>query len=210
MTRIGLISDVHASCAPLLDALAIFRQQDVKHILCAGDIAGYGEELEETIQALLDNNCQSISGNHDIWYLEEANVIIPGIQHYLESLPESLTVEIESSSLCMVHARPPCENMGGIHLLDDRGNIIPQQLVQWKEYLLDFAYDILVVGHTHQVFAQYIGNTLVINPGSTKFNHSCAILSLPEKKVEFFALSGSTIRKSWNWGVFFAGSNADG
>jgi predicted phosphodiesterase len=39
---------------------------------------------------------------------------------------------------------------------------------------------VLVVGHTHQVFAETVGGVLVVNPGSSAFNHSCAILSLPD------------------------------
>jgi len=51
-TKIGLISDVHATIAPLRDALSIFQQEDVDIILCAGDIAGYGNELNQTIEQL--------------------------------------------------------------------------------------------------------------------------------------------------------------
>ena len=76
-----------------------------------------------------------------------------------------------------------------------------EQLAYWADRLQGFAYDVLVVGHTHQVFAQRVANTLVINPGSTLFNHSCAVLSLPELQVEWFALSGQTLLKSWNWGM---------
>lgn len=61
--------------------------------------------------------------------------------------------------------------------------------------------DVLVVGHTHQVFAERLAGTLVINPGSTLCNHSCAMVSFPELQVEWFALSGQTLRNSWNWGM---------
>jgi hypothetical protein len=40
----------------------------------------------------------------------------------------------------------------------------------------------------------------VINPGSCCFNHSCAILTLPQKQVEWFGLSGQPISRVWNWG----------
>lgn len=61
------------------------------------------------------------------------------------------------------------------------------------------ASDLLVVGHTHQVYAERLGGTLVINPGSTLFNHSCAVLHLPAQRVEWFAVGGA-IRRVWNWG----------
>ena len=57
-----------------------------------------------------------------------------------------------------------------------------------------------MVGHTHQVFAETMGGVLVVNPGSSVFNHSCAILNLQDMSVEMIPLSGEKIEKTWNWG----------
>ncbi len=43
--KIGLISDPHASVAPLREVLELFRREGGGTTLCAGDIAGYGVEL---------------------------------------------------------------------------------------------------------------------------------------------------------------------
>jgi putative phosphoesterase len=104
----------------------------------------------------------------------------------------------------MVHASPPESIVDGIRLLDETGNIINEQKSEWTTRLNDFDYDVLIVGHTHQVFAEQLGATLVINPGSTEFNHTCGILSLPEMKFQLFPLSNKTPVRSWNWGLFFA------
>ena len=48
-TRIGLISDPHATAAPVAEALSLFKAAEVDSIFCAGDIAGYGNELEATL-----------------------------------------------------------------------------------------------------------------------------------------------------------------
>jgi len=101
----------------------------------------------------------------------------------------------------MVHASPPDSLMDGIRLLDQQGNIIESEKQDWMVRLSDFEHDVLIVGHTHQVFAETLGSTLVINPGSSQFNHSCVILSLPDLNVQWFALSGQSIKKSWNWGM---------
>jgi len=45
--KIGLISDMHATPGPLKEALSIFREEGVDRILCAGDVAGYGTELDQ-------------------------------------------------------------------------------------------------------------------------------------------------------------------
>jgi putative phosphoesterase len=70
--------------------------------------------------------------------------------------------------------------------------------------LKTFPADVLIVGHTHQVFAERLGHILVVNPGSTLFNHTCAILTLPEMTVQILSLSNKAPVLSWNWGMFYA------
>ena len=203
-TRLGLISDVHAMHAPLREALLIFKREQVEKVICAGDIAGYFEELEPTIDVLIEHGCSTIIGNHDEAYIEshadEANT---KQYHFLNSLPETLEYEIEGKHVYVVHAHPPASLHGGIKLLDVDGDIIPEQEAYWKQELQDVSYDVLIVGHTHQVYAQQLGNVMVINPGSSAFNHSCAILELPSMQVEFYSLEGKTILKSWNFSMLF-------
>ncbi len=55
MALIGLISDVHASPEPVAEALAIFSRAGVDQVLCAGDIAGYMDQLEQTITLLVES-----------------------------------------------------------------------------------------------------------------------------------------------------------
>lgn len=198
---IGLISDVHASPAPLAEALSIFERAGVEQVLCAGDIAGYMEEPEQSIRLLQENNCRTIIGNHDLLYLdhhedEADNTAVA----YLQSLPASYETRVAGKKIYMVHAQPPDGCHGGIKLLDKHGALMPDKVALWTERLQVFDYDVLVVGHTHQVFVETLGNMLVVNPGSSAFNNSCAILCLPEMTVELFSLSGKTILKTWNWG----------
>ena len=91
--------------------------------------------------------------------------------------------------------------MDGIKLLDLNGDLILEQKQHWTERLEGFDYDVLVVGHTHQVFAEQLGRTLAINPGSTKFNHCCAVLTLPDMRFQLFSLSNKAPQKVWNWGM---------
>lgn len=201
MTSIGLISDVHAMPAPVAEALSIFRNAGVEQVFCAGDIAGYHDELEQTVALLVENDCQSVLGNHELMYLGQyGDDTDNSAVVYFKQLPLSIDAMIEGKRVCMVHAQPPDACIGGIKLLDRDGVLEPDRVVHWTEQLMTFDYDVLVVGHTHQVFTERMGNTLVINPGSTAFNHSCAILRLPEMTVQMFPLSGKKIERTWNWG----------
>jgi len=198
--KLGLISDIHATIDPLKGALAVFEQEQVDAVLCAGDIAGYGEELDQTVELLIESKSQVITGNHEMWFIDSpVSAEHRWIKEYFSGLPSTLAFTIAGQHLYMVHASPPFSNMKGIKLLDQQGSIIADRKQQWTHYLDKFSYDILIVGHTHQVFTERLGNTLVINPGSTKFNHTCMTLSLPEQEVGIFPVSEKTPQKVWNW-----------
>jgi putative phosphoesterase len=200
--KIGLISDVHATLQPLREALAIFESEGVEMILCAGDVAGYGKQLEETVQALIDSRCRVVMGNHDLWCVERSGIDLEGISaSYLRNLPAVIEFKAAGKVIYMVHASPPDSLMDGIKLLDENAILLQQEKHSWSCCLRDFHCDVLVVGHTHQVFAEHLGNPLVVNPGSTLFNHTCAILNLPEMTVQIVPLSHKDPVLSWNWGM---------
>jgi putative phosphoesterase len=205
-TRIGLISDVHSSPVALAEALQIFAEHQVDDIICAGDIAGYYEGLLPTIQLLAGSNCKAILGNHDQSWLEknpaaQSDTDSSEIRHYLQQLPQTLQLSIEGKRLFVVHANPPSEQHGGIKLRNRYGEIVEERKTEWAESLIDFDHDVLIVGHTHQVYAEQLGKVLVINPGSVPFNHSCMILSLPDLRVETYALGGREIINCWNFSM---------
>ena len=200
-TNIGLIGDPHATPEPLAEALAIFRRKKVDTIWCTGDIAGYGESLDKTVLLLKDSGCRVIYGNHEQWHLgKSGHQAASSTNDYISSLPYVIQKEIEGKRLYLVHASPPQSITDGIRLLDEYGNVVEEEKQAWTERLAKFDHDVLIVGHTHQVFAEQLGHTLVVNPGSTRLNHCCAVLGLPDLTIEWFALSGQMISHSWNWG----------
>ena len=201
-TRIGLISDVHSTPDPLAEALELFSNEKVDDIICCGDIAGYYDSLEPTIELLARSNCKAIVGNHDQGYLEKTPQDgESSIRAYLQNLPQTLDLEIEGKRIYVVHANPPSEQHGGIKLLDQQGETRQDRIDEWSMALSGFAHDVLIVGHTHQVYAERLGEVFVVNPGSSVFNHSCMILSLPDLSVQTFALQNKEIVKCWNFGM---------
>jgi len=201
-TRIGLVSDVHSSPGPLAQALEIFSNENVDEIICAGDIAGYYDTLAPTIELLTQSNCRAIVGNHDQSYLEKKPQDgDSSIRDYLELLPQTLDLEIGQKRVLVVHANPPSEQHGGIKLLDQQGEVMQDRKDEWTTNLAELERDVLIVGHTHQVYAEQLGQAFVVNPGSTVFNHSCMILSLPDLSVQTFALGNQKIIKCWNFSM---------
>lgn len=201
-TEIGLIADIHAAAGPLREALAIFKRERVDLILCIGDIAGYGTELEQCIELLIEGGCRTVLGNHDLWYLDSG---VSGrkqwVVDFFTNLSATWEATIEGKRIFAVHASPPDSMTRGITLLDQYENIIAENKKQWSLELESYGFDTLLVGHTHQVFAEFLGQTLVINPGSTRFNNSCALLNLPEQEVRIVPLPGKSVNKVWHWGM---------
>lgn len=200
MKKIGIISDIHAKAAPVAEAISKFKKAGVSGILCAGDIAGYNDELDTTIDLLVKNQVISISGNHDLLHLDHHGEQEDASISYLKRLPMTYESSIEGKRLYMVHAQPPDDCHGGIKLLDKRGDLKADNIKDWQLKLQNFTADVLIVGHTHQVFAEMLGNTLVLNPGSTVFNNACVILTLPSMQVEMISLNDKSITRTWNWG----------
>lgn len=210
-TRIGLISDLHSTLEPLQEALAIFEREQVDVIICAGDMAGYGEQkIEHYIEPLIDllqaHDCLMVAGNHDHWSEQDRPALHKAnnpekLKHFFDALPTHLELNIEGKRLYVVHASPPDLQHGGIKLLDPEGRVYPERKLFWSNELKNLPADVLIVGHAHQILCEQLGPILLINPGSTVFNHNCAILTLPEMCVAHFPLSGKTPIKVWNWGM---------
>jgi len=201
-TRVGLISDVHAAFTPLREAIDVFAREGVDLLLCAGDVAGYGTELAQCVELIAESGCVTILGNHEIWYLERHSAGFDRkVARYFRCLPLTWEATLEGKRIMAVHASPPGSVVKGITLLDQDEQILAGEKKIWSGELDRYALDVLVVGHTHQVFAEMAGRTLVINPGSTVFNHTCAILSLPDQEVSIVPLSGKKPRKIWHWGM---------
>lgn len=201
MALIGLLSDLHSTPAAVAEALSIFREAGVDEVFCAGDIAGYRDGVQETVALLQESRCRSVLGNHDVGYLQgDAAGSDDPVAAYFRQLPVFIDTEIEGRRVYVVHAEPPDAYHGGIRLRDRTGAVQPDRIAHWAAQLSSLACDVLVVGHTHQVFAEAVGNMLVVNPGSAAFNHSCAILSLPDLRVQVFPLSGKDVRQVWQWG----------
>jgi predicted phosphodiesterase len=141
-----------------------------------------------------------VLGNHDLGYLQNGAEDDDPAACYFRQLPRYLDTVIADKRVYVVHAEPPAACHGGIRLRDRSGAVQPDRVSHWAGQLEPLDCDVLVVGHTHQVFAERVGDKLVVNPGSSAFNHSCAILRLPEMQVQVLPLSGKAVRPVWQWG----------
>jgi predicted phosphodiesterase len=69
MTRLALLSDVHADVHALRDALSQVDRLGVDRVVCCGDVIDYGLFPDETIALLRERRIATVRGNHDRWAL---------------------------------------------------------------------------------------------------------------------------------------------
>ena len=65
MTKLAVISDIHANSIALEAVLSTIDEQGCDMIVCAGDIVGYGARPKECIDLLREREIPCLLGNHD-------------------------------------------------------------------------------------------------------------------------------------------------
>ena len=66
MTRIAVLSDIHANLHALSAVLSALEAEQVDRYLCAGDTVGYGAHPDECIDLLRRLPVVAVAGNHDL------------------------------------------------------------------------------------------------------------------------------------------------
>jgi predicted phosphodiesterase len=176
VTRLGIISDVHADVHAVHDALARIDRMACDVIVCAGDIVDYGLFPEETIALLRERRVPCIRGNHDRWAVGRGRADAPedtGVPvhdasgfdlssdaiKFLASLPTRWDAVPDGVRVAARHATPKSD-MEGIDPRLATG-------LDARRWLAEAEADVLVVGHTHVAFAlQVAGGGLIVNPGA--------------------------------------------
>lgn len=104
---IALIADIHANLAALQAVLRRLDNLGVREIICLGDIAGYGPQINECCELLQQRSVVGVKGNHDHYLLTgtssgrsvtadmciryQASTITDQNLHWLGSFPLTLT-----------------------------------------------------------------------------------------------------------------------
>lgn len=178
--RLAVVSDVHGNLPALESALSDARRNGAEVILGAGDWVGYGPFPGEVVEHLRDNRIPCISGNYDMKVLQaEKNpepfrlkmkpfkwqILQWTIRHlnpehltWLAGLPATLDLEpVDGCRLHVCHGLPQ----------NNEGRLYPgRSMDELNSITSGFPPDILVAGHTHVPFSEYVGGCLVVNTGS--------------------------------------------
>lgn len=171
--RILFISDIHGNKEALDTVLQISHDE----VICLGDIADYGPSPAECINHIMENNIQTVLGNHDAAvgsgidcgcgytykHLSVAtreytwNAIGESHREFLRQLPFEIKKEYGGKKLYMTHGSPRSNYE---YIKPDT----PEAEV--CEMLTGIDTDFLLVGHSHIPFIRVVNGITIINPGS--------------------------------------------
>ena len=204
MTRLAILSDVHADLHALRDALAITARLGCDAIVCAGDVIDFGLFPVETIALLEERQIPTVLGNHDAWALSDVLLVgggswnaevreSPAAMRWLHARPPSWSATFDSVRVAVHHGSPRHGNMVGI----DPSDLTRAEAIE----LLDAAAaDVLIVGHTHRAFEIVVeGHGTILNPSAVlrdpaegaenpPATASFAVLDLPARRFTVHAL----------------------
>ena len=163
--RIAVFSDIHANPAALLKAINSAKGLKCEHIICLGDIVGYGYDPNECIDICKRNGIECIKGNHDAglvgelsldWFNETAKrqviahrqLVTEENKEWLSKLP--LTIEKEYGGLKYAFSH-------GTYIFPERFDYIDDgySADTEMEVIGRKGIDALFVGHTHEAKAYY-------------------------------------------------------
>jgi predicted phosphodiesterase len=72
--KVAILSDVHGNFEALKSVYADIQQNDVDHLVCLGDMVGYGPEPEAVVNFVVEKGIAGVVGNHELATLDDARL----------------------------------------------------------------------------------------------------------------------------------------
>lgn len=176
--KIAIIGDIHGNYLALMSTLRDIRHEGITTILDMGDRIGYYYHPEKIFDLLSGWSLEAVKGNHENIFLNiyygdgkikdeykmaygsgmEFGVkkICKKYVDYIAQLPERRSLEVDGRKILLCHGSP----------WDNNEYIYPDTALDSIDRFTKEGYDIVIMGHTHYPMVKYIGNLMLINPGS--------------------------------------------
>ncbi len=181
MTRLAVLSDLHANLAALTAVEADLAQRGADQVVVLGDLVGYLTRPGQVVRRVAEAGWPCISGNYDLAVLAGGargadDFLKPGIgpipreiyawtcrrlaepaRRFLASLPRRLELALNGLRVLAVHGSPE----------EVRQYVFPDHpAADLERWLVEAGAQVLLMGHTHRPFVRRQVAGLVVNPGS--------------------------------------------
>jgi len=177
---IAVISDIHSNKQAFEAVLEDIAKFDIDHIVCLGDIVGYGGDPDWCIQTVKAVASISILGNHDVAVAEIQRiggmnpVAITALVWTVDNISEDSLKFIRGLSYL---AQEPGGKIGYVHgsLPRPHGFGYLLQYERIEEHLESQSSRIMFAGHSHQpdcwsTDGEKIFNAMTFRNGTVRFN----------------------------------------
>ena len=160
--KIGILSDSHGRIGAVRAAAKVFKEEEISTLLFCGDIGA-----DEVVDQLRDFDVHYVLGNVDDVEEMPIKSAAKRFNHVMHDRFGEL--ELEGIKIGFLHG----DNEKRLASAISGGE-----------------FDLVCHGHTHQVRQEYVGKTLVLNPGALHraSPRSFAILELPTLEVRIIRL----------------------
>lgn len=181
MTSIALFGDLHGNAAATAAVLADIDTYAPDHLVCLGDLVGYGAHPNEVIDLVRDRDIPVIMGNYDdgigfergdcgcayktaeekgngersIAWTDRA--VTAANKRWLQTLLPEYRLQVGDVRIRVVHGSPRKINE---YLFEDRDENSLERIAAIADC------DVLVFGHTHVPWTRDIAGVRFVNAGS--------------------------------------------
>ncbi|MHA1168511.1 MAG: metallophosphoesterase family protein [Candidatus Hodarchaeales archaeon] len=211
MLRFAVISDIHANLPALSSVFEDILDKGINHIICLGDIIGYGpfplECLEYILRTTRMKSIYIVKGNHDhylchgyedpmkiaerariaINWTKEVLQVRTDMRNFIKALPENLSLQVGDTNIFCCHGSP--------HRIEEYVFRNTLEFASTLMFIQENNFDICLMGHTHVPYIEVIDNDpvkrrLIANPGSVgqprdkNPEASYLLLTLEEKDLD--------------------------
>jgi len=179
MTKLAILSDIHANLPALEAVMEDLSQFHVDHVIVAGDVINFGPFTQQTVQRVVENNWAVIRGNGELFLLDYDTPRAPrewddpigypmppwlnrqldsGFKNTIATWADTLTLRFsDAPPVRVVHGTPESH-------WDSLYPSLPDEKI--AELLADVHEGTLIAGHTHLPLDRRSGKWHVLNPGS--------------------------------------------
>ena len=200
MTKLAILSDIHANLPALEAVIEDLAQFPVDYVVVTGDVINFGPFTQQVVQRVIENEWAVIRGNGELFLLDYntprapnewddpiAFPIPPWLNRQLDSnfknaiatWADTLTLRFsDAPSIRVVHGTPKSQWDSLYPTLSDE---------EINELLTGVQEETLIAGHTHLPLDRQSGKWHLLNPGSVgvpldgQFTASYMLLNGDEK-----------------------------
>jgi len=179
MTKLAILSDIHANLPALEAVIEDLSQFTVDYVIVAGDVINFGPFTRQVVQRVIENKWAVIRGNGELFLLDYDTPrapkewrdpidfpIPPWLNRQLDSSSknaiatwaDTLTLRFsDAPSIRVVHGTPQSHWESLYPILKDE---------KIAEILADVEENTVIAGHTHLPMDRQSGKWHLLNPGS--------------------------------------------